>query len=799
MSLFVETINTPVDIYEANKYNSILLNNRFGSVIINLNDVLINTRLIVERLYMNDFDCFINTKKGNYILNSTESKIHLIFYNNRWLSVDRKNSLPFTTNTVNEQEMTINYFSDPKFANEILFCPDVSSNPGMAANGFFKIQNRLIVGANQFIQTVGTKGVGGFFVYSPDTSGNFNVLEEFVSIPYEFGLNQDQGNFATHICSLNMGTYDLLVVSAPNRLKVNSNCSIFVYAYKRRNTTSSNNYSLNDNSFYFERVSQPEIEISEIGKINRIFTGTSSQTFYAEFTNNVIIAYRLSFIGNSLNFTMNKITSFGSYQDMDLFDNYFYVLNNNSVVKYDVSTNPLTPLNVGTKLTSTENPSLSKIKVYSNGFIASTARKVIFYDLNGNITRTLNTTQDIQSYLFNPSMNIGTILLDGSSNNFISYRLDINNTPISNTIQSSVQNKIIFINTTNRLILATPNSGLGTFTPFTINNSSISLGTSVTIPSDTQLDETILSHDSEVLFVFHKQFKFISVFSRNIKNDYEFTTTIFPHESLKRLLRYTDLILDVAIDSIEKNIFFGIRYTTNIFPRNIRSRLIVANLLNLEIRSRFDSVFPTIGTSIDFSRSRTFYCVSDLDDRSIYIFQRINFSQIKQIKSTLPIGNKVEFSPNENEIITFANGFPVCFTDITTKERSVQLPYSVNDACYLNNGGIILSTLDASGFYHKSEKVNDCFEIMTQKDFQISEISNVQRSNMKVFPLGENYSIFYDVSGSIGRISLFEINAMKLIYQLNDQMNIEPTFSEDGSTLVYALKQNGTIKYSFYS
>jgi hypothetical protein len=197
-------------------YTNILIDNREKSIHIVVKDIEVNHKLIIERLYINDNNCYVNTSRGNFILNTEDPKLHLVFYNKRWLSVGRDNAIPLidtSINSIDKQIIINNQYQNCSFGEHFLQTKTYSSNTGV--NTRYYISDRLLVAAPNYH----LGNLGCIFVYSKDVNNEYTVLEDMITIPYMNIQSSFQGKFGSNFDLIDMNGYHYLVVCAPNRKK----------------------------------------------------------------------------------------------------------------------------------------------------------------------------------------------------------------------------------------------------------------------------------------------------------------------------------------------------------------------------------------------------------------------------------------------------------------------------------------------------------------------------------------------------------------------------------------------------
>ena len=813
--------------------DSVSFNNKTKSIAWDLPDSYINTRLLIDRIYMNNYDCYVNTKRGNFILDSHENWIHMVFYEKRWNCVNRVNALPFTPDVINRQDISLNIVGDQGFGSNILVSPLRNSNNG--SNGKFYMSNKLFVSAPRYLSTkTGENGVGGIYVYDATT----NSLEDFITIPYYNYLGTNQGNFGTQTCILPMTTfgYDYLIVSAPARKKQTTDTllSIFLFTYWRKTDGS---------TFYFqnETLADKEIVVNTT-KTLRDIKSIPNFGFLLIFDDE-IIRYNILNTANqsaivSSGFKLNAgslisdssltIRSVDTYVDSSLNYLVFILYSNNVIYRFNASSDRNSLINLGPCLAPT--PQLLKIlilQINTNVYqiVANSTSSIYYYSLNNNTpTNTYDVSGTVVSYDVN---SLGLAFIDSlnvrfydsfnfynGSNMFSSLRTNMT----SETFNSNT--KILINKASGKLFTGGFNSGKVWRLNEVAIGSNLTVDVEGTITFQENTVETLLfSDDSEILYAFHPITKILYQFNRNSNNDYEFVQTILPSQDLKKVLGYLDTVFDVKLDVANLSLFISF------LPSGTgkTGKVVGVNVMTTVIEVLFSGVTDTFGKSIALSKTGRYLVVGEpslpsmaLNGLSykrggVHVYDAINknVARFNVLRSTqCPIGNLVKFSPSENEILTIGARAVntdldqvVCFTNIFESiYRTCVYKYIVNDATYLYDGQVVVSTnelINGKQIYHVNQKINGCFEINTQKDITLGDITDV--TSLKVYPLGERFVFFVSLNGTTGTVTLMDMTGVKKIQKISTQMNTNITYALDGTGFAHGYKSNGLLTVSFYA
>ncbi len=797
--------------------DSVSFNNKTKSITWDLSDPLINTRLLIDRIYVNNFDCYVNTKRGNFILDSFENWLHMVFYEKRWNCINRVNALPFTPNSINRQDISLNFVQDQAFGSNILITPVVSTNNG--ANNKFYISNKVIVSAPRFISTqTGSKGVGALYVYDYSTMN----IEDMITIPYYYYLGVNQGNFGTHTAILSMKNfgYDYLIVSAPSRRKLTTETllSIFIFTYSKKTDGS---------SFYFhnETFGDKEIIVNTTKTLRDIKTIDS--TGFLLIFDDEIIRYNILnqssqsvIVSSGIKISAGSLISNSSLtiRSIDTVSNLAYILYSNNIIhRFNTTSDLNTLINLGPAVSYTTR-TLNRIKVSKvnnsadDKIVAQSASGILYFTVNNN---TPYLTNDVSSNILTFDVNnANTVIIDQNNISFyvhasgVVLRVSRSTTFASDTFSS---NKILMGSDSKMITGGFASSKVYMHSYITSN---ISLLNTITL-IENQPEILMFSEDSEILYAMNPTTKIISQFNRNANNDYEFVQTILPSESMKRFLGYRDTIYDTKLDVANVSLFIGFLP----FGANQVGSVIGVNINRLLIEVRFSGTTPSFGKSIDLSKTGRYLLVGEPEvpietvnaitykRGAVHLYDAINPSNLRfnvLRSSQYPIGNLVKFSPSENEFLSIGSKTVVeptqlvCFTNIFEKiYRSCVFKYEVTDAIYLYDGDLVLSgneLVNGKQIYHKNQKVNNCFEINTQKDITIPDITNT--TSLKLYPLGLRYAFFHSSNGTV---TLMDITSMKKIYQFTANINTNITCAINGTGFAHGFKSNGVLLLSFYA
>jgi hypothetical protein len=781
MSLF---INTNTTIREPQLYENILLNNLNQSINIVLSDIQINHKLIIERIHTNNYDCYVNTSRGNFILNKEDPRLHLIYYNQRWYSIGRDVAIPFLDQT-DKQNIILHQFFNSEFGTEFFTTQNYTSNSGI--NNKYYISERMIVSANKYYQNE----MGCLFVYSKDISTQeYTILEDIITINYNPVKGQYQGNFGTYFDLLDMNGYHYLIVCATKRKNNNSFLTIYIYSYRKRT----------DGTFYFQVETNEDELIVPSEKELKFLSVTPGKGFHLCFENE-LITYYLSTSNNVIRISKPySINPSSPILDIQSTLSNVYLLQKSQITKYSF---PSLNLNNDSLLNPTSYKDLSENKIRkflidsSGSFVYHSDDTIYFYTQNTEISFNVNppTGVKIKSIdLYGSIQKIVYLLSNGDL-----YILNNTNslTPKIGTISNLNYSKMKFQkDNSNYLYFGYPLLNQGKI--YRVRSTNFEQLIIDNFLQNTSIPPQIFISDSaENIFLFDRKYKMIHVLSRNVNNIYALNKNILIDKTLKPHLRFRDTILDVKWNDTESQIVFGV------LPYNdIKSYVLIVNSNDLSFLSKIEGTTVGYGTSIDIYRntavisdplvpetirSGVFYASGKIDIYNLKPNSNFNKKNLDDIRSTSPIGQLVKISPSLFELVSigkdsnniksitrFSNIY-----DIQPKINSMNL--NISEVEFFMNGKIILTNTNSQGKIYRIEKVNGCFDIVTNKEVLFDQTTQ----DLEITPLGQNYAVFH--SQSEGKFFIYDIRDMTMIKSWTDSSFVSNvSLCIDGSTIAYA-------------
>lgn len=787
MTLFVDEdkiINNP------QSYRNILLDNRTKSIHLVIDDIEINHKLIIERLYINDYECHVNTRRGNYILNTEDPKLHLVFYNKRWFSIGRDNALPLLNKDIDKQMIINNQFTNCKFGEDFIQTPTYSSNNGSISR--YYISDRLLVSAKDYHQG----NLGCIFVYSR-TSTDYNVLEDILTIPYNSTQGIYQGQFGAKFDLVDMNGYHYLIVCAPNRKFLNSSCSVYIYSYRKRS----------DQTFYFQHETfDKEIIVPRITSFKTLTT-TKNKGFHLVFDKEIITYYISSYDSETIRISPPySVSTTQDIKDIKSTDNHVYVLFDTSITKYSIPLIENSLVELTTPIDDFSGNNIHSLIVdASEGMVVVSHDKIYFYNDQQIKTNTFTelSSNILSVDLFNKNSNQILFLLQNGDTKTLTNKT----TSQLRGIVSSVSNtsKIrYFLDDSTNLLVGIPSLSGGQMRRITI--SEFTTSTTNNYKNISTQPEILVSDDAENVYVYDRRTKIITVLIRNPKNEFILSHTIHPPPSTLKLLRFRDTILDVKTNHVENQLLIGVR------PYNdTKSYVLVCNLETYSHLATWMGTTVGFGTSIDIEKNTAIVSDPNVVDAVIsgihYQTGTIDMYNLKpmsnfvkinlnSLRSTSPIGKVAKLASNLNEIISVgANSSGVhsvtWFGNINDiNYRRFILNENVTDVEYFLEGRLVLTSKDNTNKFYRNQKVNGCFEIITKRDITIPSLTSIG-TPIRILPLGKFYTFMYYP----GKILMFDIRDMRLIKEWTDSYTSNVSVCIDGSTISYLSQTSNDVSY----
>lgn len=783
MALFVGNDRT---IENPQLYTNILVDNRTSSIRLVIPDIEVNHKLIIERLYINDNVCYVNTLRGNFILNTEDPKLHLVFYNKRWLSVGRDNALPLLDKDIDRRTVMNNQYQNCSFGEHFIQTKTYNTNNGV--NTRYYVSDRLLVSAPNYH----LGNLGCIFVYTKDINNEYTVLDDMITIPYDYRQSSFQGKFGSKFDLIDMNGYHYLIVCAPNRKKINSDCSVYIYSYKKRS----------DHTFYFHHETlNREIVVPRNNPLRDLLI-TNNKAFHLIFDQEIITYYISSYNSTTLQISNPySVTTSNLIKDTKSTDTHVYALIDTSIVKYSY---PVGVENSLIGITHMEDLSgtNSFVIIGSENMILLSNDKIYFYNQQININTftspdPTNTFRDIDLLNMNPNQII-FMLSDGKV-----YGLTNKTTSqLYGTINStSVQSKIRYhLTDSTSIIVGLPEISdglvrrvrLNTFTNVDTSN----------YKNNSIQPEISVSEDAEQVYIYDRRTKIVSVLLRNPKNTFILSHTILPQENTLQHLRFRDIILDVKINYNREQLLFSV------YPYNDnKSSVVISELNSYYYLHKWNGTTSGFGKFIDIKQDTAIVSDPDVMDAvisgvhyqkgiiDIYNlkpasnYEKIN---VNSLRSTSQIGKVSKLSPNLNEIVSVGNDNSLTvFSNIyETNYRRFVVTEKVSDVEYFLEGRIIQTNKDSLNKFYRYQKVNGCFEIITKRETNLPELSPIN-TKITILPLGKNYTFFY----YSGAIVLFDVRDMKLVKNWNDVYTTNVSVGIDGSTISYANQSESGIEY----
>lgn len=235
MSVITNVISDDKNISDFTKINTYYIDNSKKKITITLNQPSIKANLNFYLIDQDGYECAISLQKGYFFIEPQKPELHLV-YINKWVAIG-ENPVPFLDDEPNDV-INFNLFNDSRTAENFLTVKGFTgTNNGVLSDindpnsaRKYKIDKDLILMSSpQFMNTEEDEqdGVGAIYIYKRPT--NVSTSYEYHSLitrPFNIRATKN-GAFSKHTCLVNMNTYDLLIVSAPDIKK------IMVYSFRK--------------------------------------------------------------------------------------------------------------------------------------------------------------------------------------------------------------------------------------------------------------------------------------------------------------------------------------------------------------------------------------------------------------------------------------------------------------------------------------------------------------------------------------------------------------------------------------
>jgi hypothetical protein len=429
-------------------------------------------------IHENGNDVIIETSKGNYILNKDVQEIVLV-YNGYWSIIFSGNdSIPHenhTSQTISsiplipyvdhsyKQDTTLNLYNLSKIGENFIVHYDRGNT---SQNGRYKMSNLIFVSASNYHgRTSSYDGEGAVLVFRISNGRYFSNSVITEGFDLERGIYQ--GTFGKQVKVLDMGLYDLLVVTAPVKVRDNSMYRtvlddvfgyIYIYSYRKNE----------QNDFYFHRETKiplPSMRITKDLSTDVIDDYLPHNTIFQMETlrmRGVLISYmtKILYFYNfvDLNNITTQTNNILNPEFIKIVGNKIYLSYDNEIKMIQYSSNIWTDP-ISTILTNTyQVEDFGRIVYpYNQGIVVISMNDLFDFDLSYQLKKRITFGADIISFdLFeDASTRKYFVLIDGTDENVYvfdkNYNLilnDLYNTFVDDDatlIRSDISGETIFI------------------------------------------------------------------------------------------------------------------------------------------------------------------------------------------------------------------------------------------------------------------------------------------------------------------------------------------------------------------
>ncbi len=583
----------------------------------------------------------------------------------------------------------------------------------------------------------------------------------------------------------------------PTERKIGSECSVYIYSYKKRS----------DQTFYFNHETlDREIVIPRVNPLRNLVV-TNNKAFHLIFDNEIITYYISSYNSDTIQISNPyPVTTSQTIKDVKTIHTYVYVLYETSIVKYSFPQSlEGSIINLGSTIEDLSGVKSFLIDASEGIVISTTNNKIYFYDdqvTNTNTFTSPDLTTSIKDIdLFNSDPTQLVLLLSNGTVYKVTNKTTSQMMGTINLISSKT--KIRYHISDSTLIFAgLPEVSDGIIKRINLNTF-VSVDTSNYKNNTSIQPEVSVSEDAENVYIYDRRTKIISVLKRDAKNKFILSHTVLPNENMMNHLRFRDTILDVKINY---DYYGQLLIAVNPYNDN-KSSVLISELNSYSYLAKWIGTTSGYGTSIDIKQNTCI--VSDPDVIDVVIsgihYQKgiIDIYNLKPasnyakantnpLRSTSQIGKVSKLSPNLNEIVSIGlDGSITMLSNIyDTDYRRLIISEKANDIEYFLEGRVVQTATTNSNKSYRYQKVNGCFEIITKKEINISDLNSIQ-SKFTILPLGKNYTFIY----YSGAILLFDIRDMKLVTKWTDVYTTNVSVGIDGSTISYSKQTENGVEY----
>ena len=812
MSLFVGnnlTLNNSL------KYKHVYLQNQTKKITIQLTDIELNHAIFFERLYPNQNECYINTTRGNYILNNEDPILHLVNFNKKWFSIGREYAIPFL-DQVDKKTITHSLFSNAGIGSKMVYFP---LNNSLPVDDKYKISDRLLVSAPRMLQNA----VGGLFTYKKDTSGQW-FIDDILTIPYQSIYKEKQGEFGSDFKVLEVSGFDLLIVLAPEKKSSRFLGSVFIYSFRKRNSL----FVGEEDSFYFYNETEVrEIIIPRNTKVNQIQVG--NQSFHL-ILDHEILSYHLSYDSSVL-----RISSPYSYvhprmiKDVASFENKLYLLDSSEISELGIGSSGSVYLinQLVTNFSSVfQTNSPIGIQVDASGFEIHSDNKIFQFDSSSNLINHLSILGDKIIDYYSPSRDTIYILTKNVDLYQINYynKVGALETIIPNIDETSTIPFDQLINEGSQIVsdssgnLYISNLTNGSIYQILMNSTpkTYSLLPRLTESTSNTKIKVFVSDDSEKVYNYDTRLKQMTILSRDKENQFFLDQILNPSSLVQTYLKSNDEILGITFHHSSNRVLIGVQRKISNVSTNT---FVLATDLNYNYIAHWinPSSYPSslFGQAMDIHKDGVLAVVSDpnypardnKDKGIIYLLDLTEniLNTTSPLRSSVPIGDVVRFSDYNNEILSIGqkenkrklSWISNIYSDVP---RYVVLDEDIQDANFFLHSQMVLtssffsSTKNRNQFY-RNHKVNGCFEIMTKQVIDLPSLFD--QGNVQMTRLGNHHVFFYHTGQS--KFYLVDVRNLQIIVEWSDSIHSNFSVSLNGNTLSYVNVNNNNIVYTICS
>jgi hypothetical protein len=426
MNIFISTHS--YDILNIQNGMSFYVDNERFDIDVYLNIPSKSVRIGLYLIHENNYTAKIHTSNGIFWLDRNNQDLILV-YEKGWYCLNNKNLIPFIDTTF-KQNVIVNMFGYGRMGENMIHTYERGSS---SQSGKYKMSNLLIIGCSNFRgnKKSNYNGEGCVLIYKYSLERYF--FNKLLSQGYDIENQIYQGNFGQHVKLLDMDTYDLLIVSAPSKVRDNNVLKsaqddifgyFYVYSYRK---------NIQNNFYFHQETKIPFPSISLTRNLNEIkldayipyfsvfqIEPLDQRGIVVSFESKILYYYDLRDLENithQINTTLNP-------EFIKIKNNDFFISTNQSIRRIQYTNNIFgnTMITIFNNTFGVNN--FGRIVYpYSNGIVIISQNDFFDLDINFQLKKRITFSPSILSFDMyeNGSERFYYILLNSFENNVYSF------------------------------------------------------------------------------------------------------------------------------------------------------------------------------------------------------------------------------------------------------------------------------------------------------------------------------------------------------------------------------------------